>query len=98
MNRIKVRENAEFTREFPLKMNARIEVVTKDGQRYAEQACYPKGHEHDPMTDAEVEQKFRGLCQGFIDSRQSQAILDAVWGLEKAADIGAVLELVQIAD
>ena len=98
MNQIKVRENPDFTREFPTKMNAKIEVITKNGQRHVEQACYPKGHEYDPMTDAEVEEKFRVLCRGVIDSKQCQAILDAVWGLEKTADIGKVLELVQIPD
>jgi 2-methylcitrate dehydratase len=96
MNQIKVRENSDFTREFPRKMNARIEVITKSGQRHVEQACYPKGHEYDPMTDAEVEDKFRGLCRDLVDSNQCEAILDAVWSLEKAADIGTVLELVRI--
>ncbi|MGH8618339.1 MAG: MmgE/PrpD family protein [Burkholderiales bacterium] len=98
MNQIRTRSNPEFTREFPLKMNSRIEIVTRSGERHVEHACYPKGHEHDPMTDAEVEEKFRQLCRGFIDAAQGQKIMDAVWDLDRATDIGAVLDLVKVPD
>lgn len=96
MNRIKVSENPEFTRQFPRKMMNRIEVVTKSGERHVEQGSYPKGHVENPMTDAEVEEKFRALCRGLLLADHYEAILSAVWDLEHAQDISKVLELVRI--
>ncbi|OFZ90635.1 MAG: hypothetical protein A3I62_02170 [Betaproteobacteria bacterium RIFCSPLOWO2_02_FULL_62_79] len=96
MNRIKVSENAEFTRDFPRFMRNRIEIVTKGGRRLVEEERYPKGHFENPMTDAEVESKFRALCNGLMPADRCEATLQVVWGLERAQDVGQVLELVRI--
>lgn len=96
MNRIKVSDNAEFTREFPRIMKNRIEIVTKSGRRLVEEGHYPKGHLENPMTDAEVESKFRALCNGLMPGDRCEALLRALWALEHAQDLGQVLELVRI--
>jgi 2-methylcitrate dehydratase len=96
MNRIKVRENSEFTRAFPRKMMNRIELITKSGERHVEQGSYPKGHLKNPMTDAEVEDKFRALCRGLLPPERCEAIVRKVWELEESDDIGRVLDLIKL--
>ena len=98
MNRIKVSENPEFERKFPSSMECRIEVVTKRGERHVEAGSYPKGSPKNPLTDVEVEQKFKALCQGIVAPDRCQSIIDAVWALEANRDIGKVLELIEIKD
>ena len=98
MNRNKVSENPEFTQAFPRAMMNRIEIVTRSGERYVEQGRYPKGHLENPMTDAEVEQKYRALCRGPLGESRSEALLDALWTLEHQRELGKVLELVHIED
>lgn len=96
MNRIKVSENPEFTGAFPRAMTNRIEIVTKTGQRLIEHGRYPKGHFENPMSDAEVETKYRGLCHERLSEERSESLLSALWGLDREGEIGKVLELVRI--
>ena len=77
-------------------MISQIEVVTKTGERYMEQASYPKGHIRNPMSDADVESKFNEMCRANLQRERCQEILDAVRSLEDVQDAGEVLELVRI--
>src|SRR5262249_38478321 len=98
MNRIKVSENPEFTRAFPKAMMNRIEIVARDGKRHAAEGRYPRGHEHNPMTDAEVEQKYHVLCDAALGKERSDRLLGTLWALEREANISEVLDLVQVAN
>ncbi len=93
MNRIKISENKSFTQQFPHKLMTEIEVITRDGKRLVESAQYSKGHAKNPMTDADVEAKFRILCEGLMDAAQQNALLTALWNIEQAADLSALLDL-----
>jgi 2-methylcitrate dehydratase len=96
MDRITIGENAEFTRKCPESMECRIEVKTKQGERYVEAGSYPKGHAKNPMSEAEVETKFRKLCKGNVSNRVCDSIMGAVWKLDEAQDIGELLQLIQM--
>jgi len=98
MDRIRVSENAEFTRKSPTSMECRIEITTKKGERFIEAASYPKGHAKNPMTDAEVEQKFRKLCQRNISSDPCESIMNSVWKLEGMRDISELLDQFRLQD
>ena len=96
LNRIRVAEHQEFTRRFPLELVSEIEVVTRSGQRLTERAEYPKGHVRNPMTDDDVDAKFRDLSALLLGPAQTEAALHALWRLEEAARIGSVLDLVTL--
>ena len=93
MSRIKIAENKEFTRQFPGKLMTEIEVVTRDGKRIVESAHYPKGHAKNQMSDADVETKLSILCEGLMDASQRDALLKALWGIDQAADLSNLLNL-----
>lgn len=93
MNRISIRENPEFTRQYPEALRSEIEVVTRAGTRFVEQVSYPKGHRHNPMSDAEVEDKFLRLCQGVLTPEQCRTALQTLWHLEALPDSGALIDL-----
>jgi 2-methylcitrate dehydratase len=95
MQRIRVSENPDFTREFPAKLVTRIEVATRGGQRLVETATYPKGHAKNPMSDADVESKFADLTRGRLTSERRAALLRALWDVDRASSIATVVELLR---
>jgi len=97
MQRIRVSENPEFTREFPTKLVTRIEVATRGGQRLSAMASYPKGHARNPMSDADVESKFEELARDLIPAARRAALITALWEIDRAPDIASVLDLVRVA-
>src|SRR5262245_55600837 len=97
MKRIRVAENPEFTRRFPRELISEIDVVTRSGQRLTVRADYPKGHAENPLTDAEVERKFRDLSSDLLGSAAVDAGLQGLWHLDEADRAGAVVNLLIVA-
>src|SRR5262244_1299901 len=93
MNRIRVAENPELTRRFPVELPSQIDVTTRSGRRLTERADYPKGHTENPMTDADVERKFRDLSEDVLGKTQTAGVLETLWRLDEVLRIGAVMDL-----
>src|SRR5262249_4311492 len=92
MSRIAVSENPEFTRRLPGELVSEIRIRTRSGQRLTERADYPKGHARNPMSDADVERKFRDLSAETLPARQIDAALQTLWRLDKMNGIGPALD------
>jgi len=92
MNRIRVAESPEFTRRFPQELESQIDVVTRSGQRFTARAEYPKGHARNPMTDDDLETKFRDLSLDVLGAEQVNAALQALWRLDEAPRTSGVLD------
>jgi hypothetical protein len=45
-----------------------------------------------PMTDEQVELKFRRLTENVLGARRVAAILDQLWSMEDVSDIGRVVD------
>jgi 2-methylcitrate dehydratase len=67
-------------------------MVTRSGQRLTERADYPKGHARNPLTDADVEEKFRDLSADVLPAGRVDAALQALWRLDEAERVGPVLD------
>ena len=91
MNKITIRERQEFTDRFPREINSRILVRLRNGAEHVRETSYPRGHRHNPITDAEIDEKFdrmvtdRPLADRAICSR----LRDQLWGLDDVDDIPA---------
>lgn len=71
------------------KIRSRVDVVTKDGrqlQRWANEA-YRGGPDH-PLSDVELEGKFRDCATGLLDDAAQQSFLDQLWKLDELPDAG----------
>jgi 2-methylcitrate dehydratase len=93
MNRIRVAENPELTRRFPGELPSQIDVTTRSGLRFTERAEYPKGHARNPMTDGDVETKFRDLAESVLGRAQAADALETLWRLDEVSRMGAVVDL-----
>ena len=63
MAKVTLREDPEFTKQYPAKWNCRIVAETFAGARHEVHVAYPKGHPENPFSDAEVEEKFLRLAE-----------------------------------
>ena len=93
VSRVKVHVSEEANRRAPEAMLCDVEVVTRSGKRYSSEVAYHKGHYKNPMTDSEVEAKFRSLAHEVLSPGQTDRLLDRLWHLEEVKDIGEILRL-----
>jgi 2-methylcitrate dehydratase PrpD len=68
-------------------------IKTLDGKEYATFVGYPKGDPHNPLSDEELENKFRSLAAGILPKEKIESLLKTLWSLEKVRDIGQVISL-----
>jgi 2-methylcitrate dehydratase len=95
-DKITIRENAEMNRDFPGKFRCRVEIAMRDGATRSASVDYPHGHHLDPMSDAEVEAKFRALAGRKLAGEKVEALLTALWGFDKAAGADEVFAIAEI--
>lgn len=69
------------------------EITTKDGRRFQKRVDTPHGFGDDPLTDSELEEKFRGMASKRMSEKQIKSIFDACWNVEKLADVGTLTQL-----
>ena len=95
VQKVKVSVSEEANRRAPEAMLSVVEVVTGSGARATASVPYHRGHWKNPMTDGEIEAKFRGLASGLLTSVQADAVLERLWNLDQVKDIGEVIKMVK---
>jgi len=69
------------------------EVITKGGHRFQKRVDTPHGFDNDPLSDRELEDKFREMAIKYMNEKQVQEIFNAVWNIEKLNDISELVTL-----
>ena len=95
MAMMEVREDPQFSRAYPGRWACRIEIQTKGGLQHTGLVEHFKGHPDNPMTDAEIEEKFRILASPKLDRPSCDAILARCWALEIMPDVGELIDLLR---
>ena len=93
--KVKVSVSDEANRRAPEAMLSVVEVVTGSGARATATVPYHRGHWKNPMTDGEIEAKFRSLARDLLAPAQTDALLERLWNLEQVKDIGEVIKMVR---
>ncbi|GAA4326715.1 MmgE/PrpD family protein [Pigmentiphaga soli] len=88
-----VRENASFNALYPQEWPCRIEATLKSGEKRVAETRYFKGHTKSPLSDAEVQAKFRQLASPVLAEADIAEILARLWELQEEDDIRPVLRL-----
>ena len=87
MSLMTLEEDPEFSANYPEEYNCRIEISRKSGAPAAAFTRNPKGHRMNPMSDADVETKFRGLTRGILDEGKAGRVLELAWSLDSLDDL-----------
>lgn len=78
------------------KIRSRIEITTKDGRKLTQESDERyRGSPEKPMTDEELEAKFRAATDGILDVSGQDALIAACWGIDKEdnANSGSLAQL-----
>ena len=70
-----------------------LEIVLKSGRRKSFRVEYHRGHWKNPMTDVEVEEKFRSLARRQLAAAQTDDLLRQLWTLESLPQAGALIAM-----
>jgi 2-methylcitrate dehydratase PrpD len=82
MRRVEVRVDPVIDAEFPQRWPARVTIQLNDGTCLEHYQTAPKGDPDNPLTDAELEAKFRDLTGPAIGRAVADQLLDALWSLD----------------
>ncbi len=96
IGRTRIDVSEEANRRVPEAMLCNVDLSMRGGQTYSAEVAHFRGHHLNPMADAEVETKFRGLCADLLTPDQTEELLGRLWRLEEETDIGALLRLTRI--
>ena len=78
------------------KMTTLIEVELTDGQVLRGRADFGKGSPANPMSDAELSEKFRQCAAwGGLSGPQAEAVLDLLWNIEALKDVNELTGLLR---
>ena len=92
----RIEASDEANSRVPEAMLCNLDLRMRDGNTYSAEVAHFRGHHRNPMTDGEVEAKFRNLCADLLTPAQIDALLGRLWHLENETDIGALLRLTRI--
>lgn len=91
--KVKVHRSPELSARYPRGIPNRLTITLKDGRQLVREVEFPRGHAENPMTDAEVERKFRTLVVPRYGEAMADRVLSACWTLEKLDNVSALLQL-----
>ena len=96
VSRVKCLPSAEADRtenEFNL---CQLEVVLKSGARKTVRVEYHRGHFKNPMTDAEMEEKFRLMAQKHMSANRIDNLLRLLWGIEREPQVNTLIAATRV--
>lgn len=91
--KVKVHRDAVLNERYPQGIPNRITITLNDGRRLVREVEYPRGHAGNPMTDEEVEKKFRTMVEPVYGKDRATRILTTCWALEKLIHAGELVQL-----
>jgi 2-methylcitrate dehydratase len=66
------------------------EITTKDGRHFKKRIDTPHGLGDDPLSDQELEDKFREMASKYMREPQIRKIIDTTWNVERLEDMGGL--------
>ena len=92
LDKVEVVADPEIEALFPELQRVIVTVRTTDGAEHTKQIDYPKGDPRNPLTDAEIEEKFDALAGPVLSGTSIERVKEMVWNLEK---LGTITELME---
>jgi 2-methylcitrate dehydratase len=73
-----------------------LAIVLTSGERKAVRVEYHRGHFKNPMTDSEMEEKFRLMAQKHLSANRLDNLLHQLWELESQPEIGTLIATTRV--
>jgi len=95
LKKVEVVADPEIEKVFPALQRVVVNITAKDGSTFSKQLDYPKGDPRNPLSDAEIEEKFRALAEGVLSKKAQDKLIAAIWSLEKCASVAKLMALMK---
>lgn len=92
-NQVKLHRDADCNRRYPKGIPNRLTVTMNDGKQFVKEVEFPRGHAGNPMTDAEVEKKFRTVVEPVYGKPVADKVLATCWDFEKLKSATDLIKL-----
>jgi 2-methylcitrate dehydratase len=92
LSRITVEEDPECAARWPTETLAKVRAKYADGTDDSVAVPFHRGHCRNPMTDDEVEAKFRRQASALLSEDEMRGVAEAVWGLDRAGSLRPLLD------
>ncbi|MFQ5603386.1 MAG: MmgE/PrpD family protein [bacterium] len=96
LQKIKGEASEEFEKMFPAKQPSKVSIVLHDGRVFSAQLDFPKGDPREPMSDQDLENKFKGLSSHLLTDKKQNQIREAIWNMESFQTISEFMDLLKI--
>jgi 2-methylcitrate dehydratase len=96
MNRVKVRINEDFEKDFPKIVRMRVTATDKSGKIYQAYVVNPLGHEDNPISAADLGMKFMRLCEPRLGGARAASALKLWQKIEAVTDLGAAFDAIVV--
>lgn len=97
IQKISIHRDAALTAGYPDGIPNRLRIRLTDGRTLEALCRYPTGHAKNPMNDAQVAEKFRGLAGAVFSPSQTEALLIGLENFADCRDLGALLATFTVA-
>jgi len=98
MARIELATDPALNALFPESFGTAIKVTMRSGEVYESVCRTPPGHPRNPLSDAQIEAKFRRLSEGKLEPAAMDRAVGAVWDLERCGDLGAFMRCFDVGE
>jgi 2-methylcitrate dehydratase len=95
LKKVEVVADPEIEKVFPALQRVIVNITTKDGKSFSKQLDYPKGDPRNPLSDAEIEEKFHALAEGVLSDAAQKKLVNAIWNLEKIDSVSKLMALMK---
>src|SRR5579862_953727 len=95
LKKVEVVADPEIEKVFPALQRVIVNITTSDGRTFTKQLDYPKGDPRNPLSDAEIEEKFAALAEGVLSKPAQTKLKDAIWNLEKLSSVTKLMALMK---
>lgn len=83
IDKIKVVAEPEFEALFPAKQATHVTITTSDGRTFEKRMDYPIGDPRQPMTDQDLDAKFKALASACMSDVRIERLKSAIYGIDK---------------
>jgi 2-methylcitrate dehydratase PrpD len=73
-----------------------VTMTLNDGTTYTETINHPTGTAENPLSDQQVEEKFRGLASTVLPPDRVDRAVELLWNFEKVSDTRELLSLLAL--
>jgi len=95
LRKVEVVADPEIEKVFPALPRVIVNLTTTDGRTMSKQLDFPKGDPRNPLSDAEVEEKFAALAEGVLSDGSQKKLKNAIWNLEKMGSVSKLMMLMK---